>query len=73
MATEEERCAEAKKLQRIDDAFQRGDLDDLRAAVDDPAAVPNGRLGYGLTRRTDMHGAAGWRAACTTITVAKME
>ena len=44
MATEEERCAEAKKLQRIGDAFQRGDLDDLRAAVDDPAAVPNGRV-----------------------------
>jgi ankyrin repeat protein len=44
MATEEERCAEAKKLQRIDDAFHRGDLDGLRAAVDDPAAVPNGRM-----------------------------
>lgn len=41
---EQERCAEAKKLQRIDDAFAAGDLDALRAAVDDPAAIPNGRM-----------------------------
>ena len=44
MATEEERCAEAKKFQRIDEAFHKGDLDALRAAVDDPAVVPNGRM-----------------------------
>ena len=44
MTTEEERCAEARKLQRIDDAFRKGDLDALLAAVDDPAAVPNGRM-----------------------------
>ena len=44
MATEEERCAEAKKFQRIDAAFHEGDLDALRAAVDDPAVVPNGRM-----------------------------
>jgi uncharacterized protein len=44
MATDEERCAEAKKFRLIDDAFHKGDLDALRAAVDDPAAVPNGRL-----------------------------
>jgi uncharacterized protein len=44
MATKEERCAEAKKFRLIDDAFHKGDLDALRAAVDDPAAVPNGRL-----------------------------
>lgn len=44
MTTEEERCAEARKLQRIDNAFQQGDLDALLAAVDDPAAVPNGRM-----------------------------
>jgi uncharacterized protein len=44
MATEEERCAEAKQLQRIDDAFRRGDLELLRAAVDDPAVIPNGRM-----------------------------
>jgi uncharacterized protein len=44
MATDEERCAEAKKFRLIDDAFHKGDLDALRAAVDDPAEVPNGRL-----------------------------
>ena len=44
MATEAERCAKAKKLQRIDDAFRKGDLDGLRVAVDDPTAVPNGRM-----------------------------
>ena len=44
MATEEERCSEAKKFRLIDDAFRRGDLDALRAAVDDPAMVPNGRM-----------------------------
>jgi hypothetical protein len=44
MATEEERSADAKKFRRIDDAFHLGDLAALRAAVDDPALVPNGRL-----------------------------
>ncbi len=44
MATEEERCAEAKKFRRIDDAFRKGDLEALRAAVDDPAVVPNGLM-----------------------------
>ena len=44
MATEEERCAEARKLRRIDNAFREGDLESLREAVDDPAAVPNGRM-----------------------------
>src|SRR6266853_5683960 len=44
MASDEERCAEAKKLQRIDDAFRKGDLDALCAAVDDPTMVPNGRM-----------------------------
>jgi uncharacterized protein len=44
MTTEDERCAEARKFQRIDDAFKRGDLEALRAAVDDPALVPNGRM-----------------------------
>ena len=32
MAGEEDRCAEAKKFQRIDDAFRAGDLAALRAA-----------------------------------------
>jgi len=44
MDAEEERCAEARKFQRIDDAFRAGDLDGLRAAVDDPSAIPNGRM-----------------------------
>jgi hypothetical protein len=42
--TEEERCAEAKRFQRIDNAFRKGDLAELRAAVDDPASVPNGLM-----------------------------
>jgi uncharacterized protein len=44
MPTEDERCAKAKKIQRIDEAFRRGDLEMLRAAVDDPAVVPNGAM-----------------------------
>jgi uncharacterized protein len=48
MATEEERCAEAKKARRIDDAFRRGDLDSLRVAVDDPAMVPNGCMPHAI-------------------------
>jgi ankyrin repeat protein len=31
-------------VRRIDDAFRRGNLDALRAAVDDPALIPNGRM-----------------------------
>jgi hypothetical protein len=44
MTTEGERCAEAEKFQRLDDAFKKGDLEALRAAVADPAVVPNGRM-----------------------------
>lgn len=44
MGTDEERCAEARRFERIDEAFRNGDVDALRAAVDDPAAVPNGRM-----------------------------
>lgn len=44
MATEEERCAKAKEFQRIDVAFRKGDLDALRAAVNDPTVIPNGRM-----------------------------
>ena len=43
MATDEERCAAARKFQQIDDAFRKGDLAALRAAVDDEAAIPSGR------------------------------
>lgn len=41
--TDDERCAKARQLQRIDEAFRSGDLDALRAAVDDPGVIPNGR------------------------------
>jgi hypothetical protein len=44
VGSEEERCAEAAKLHRLDAAFKTGDLDALRAAVDDPAAIPNGQM-----------------------------
>ena len=41
---EQERCAEAKRLQQIDDAFRKGDLDALRVAIGDSASVPNVRM-----------------------------
>jgi uncharacterized protein len=44
MTAEDDPCAAAKKFRRIDDAFQKGDLEALRAAVDDPAIVPNGAM-----------------------------
>src|SRR5688572_10746038 len=44
MSTDDERCAEAARLQRIDAAFMAGDLEALREAVDDPAAIPNGQM-----------------------------
>jgi hypothetical protein len=44
VTTEEERCAEARKFRRIDTAFREGDLDALRAAVEDPSTVPNGPM-----------------------------
>jgi hypothetical protein len=44
MGGEDDRCAEAARLQRIEDAFYAGDLDALRAAVDDPSTIPNGPM-----------------------------
>jgi hypothetical protein len=44
MPTDEERCREARQLARIDAAFRAGDLEALRAAVDDPSSVPNGPM-----------------------------
>jgi hypothetical protein len=44
MQSDDERCAEAARFQRIDDAFRRGDLEGLRDALDDPGAVPNGPM-----------------------------
>jgi hypothetical protein len=48
MAADDERCAEAHRIQRIEDAFRAGDLDALRAAVDDPAVIPNGPMPPGI-------------------------
>jgi ankyrin repeat protein len=42
--TEEERCREARQHERIDSAFKAGDLEALRAAVDDPSMIPNGPM-----------------------------
>ncbi len=39
-----ERCAEYEKFKKIDAAFRSGDLAALRAVVDDPDSVPNGRM-----------------------------
>ncbi|MET0164451.1 MAG: ankyrin repeat domain-containing protein [Vicinamibacterales bacterium] len=44
MKPDAERCAEYEKFKQIDAAFRSGDLAALRAAVDDPASVPNGPL-----------------------------
>jgi uncharacterized protein len=44
MTTDDERCAEAKRLARIDEAFRAGDLEALRRALDDPTVVPNGAM-----------------------------
>lgn len=41
---DEARCAEYRQFARIDAAFRSGDLAALRAAVDDPAHVPNGPM-----------------------------
>jgi uncharacterized protein len=42
MQSEEDRCREARKFEKIDAAFKAGDLAALRAAVDDPMDIPNG-------------------------------
>jgi len=44
MKSDAERCAEYEKFKKIDAAFCAGDLAALRAAVDDPASVPNGQM-----------------------------
>jgi uncharacterized protein len=44
MTSDAERCAEYEKFRKIDAAFRAGDLVALRAAVDDPAVVPNGPM-----------------------------
>lgn len=44
MKSDTERCAEYRRFKKIDAAFRAGDLASLRAAVDDPASVPNGPM-----------------------------
>jgi ankyrin repeat protein len=44
MNIDAERCAEYEQFRKIDAAFRAGDLAALRAAVDDPASVPNGPM-----------------------------
>jgi ankyrin repeat protein len=44
MKSDAERCAEYENFKKIDAAFRAGDLAALRAAVDDPASVPNGPM-----------------------------
>lgn len=44
MDSNEVRCAEHRRFMLIDAAFRNGDLAALRAAVDDPAAIPNGSM-----------------------------
>ena len=44
MPSDAERCAEFAKLKRIGAAFRAGDLDALRAAVDNPEDIPNGPM-----------------------------
>ena len=44
MKSHAERCEEYEKFKKIDAAFRVGDLAALRAAVDDPASVPNGPM-----------------------------
>ena len=42
--SDEDRCKEAERFARIDAAFRTGDLDALRAAVEDPDTIPNGPM-----------------------------
>jgi hypothetical protein len=44
LTSDEERCAEHRRFNEIDAAFRAGDLEALRAAVEDPDAVPNGPM-----------------------------
>jgi uncharacterized protein len=44
MPSEDQRCADAAKFARLDQAFRDADLETLRAGVDDPALFPNGPM-----------------------------
>jgi len=43
-----ERCEEYRQFEKIHAAFCTGDIDPLRAAVDDPAGIPNGPMPPGI-------------------------
>jgi uncharacterized protein len=42
--SDDQRCAEARRIQRIDDAFKVGDIDALRDALEDPATLIAGDI-----------------------------
>jgi hypothetical protein len=44
MDAEDDRCAEAKHIRLIDEAFRRVDLEPLQAACGDRALIPNGPM-----------------------------
>lgn len=44
MKSKAERCAEYEQFRKIDSAFRDGDLAALRAAVEDPACIPDGPM-----------------------------
>ncbi len=44
MSSDAKRCAEYEKFKKMDEAFRIGDLAALRAAVDNPESVPNGKM-----------------------------
>jgi ankyrin repeat protein len=44
MKSDAERCKISETFRKIDAAFRNGDLAALRAAVDDPASLPNGPM-----------------------------
>jgi len=44
MSTDEDRCRDGRQLSRIDAAFRAGNLEALRASVDDPSSIPNGPM-----------------------------
>ena len=50
MKSDAERCKEAEAFRKMDTAFRSGDLAALRAAVDDPACVPNGPMPLAIGR-----------------------
>jgi ankyrin repeat protein len=48
MPSDEERRLEQRRVLQIDAAFREGDLAALKAAVEDPAVVPNGPMPLGI-------------------------